>query len=198
MSSTDSRTRPRLDPIPTLGALANLQRWQYLALLGDGQPRSASEVARHFHRDFDGVSKHLRLLRKAGLLTSHRGSDRRTELFHLPACYRPADGVLDLGFSLFRIPEIRTGDLPAAPLPAPEPKPAVQPRPEPVTTAPARPVSPEPRPSRPPVSPIALRTLFQPADPLDDEPADWTPPDDAEEAPLTGFGEMLTRQQPRR
>lgn len=201
MSSTPGRTPPRLEPVPTLGALANLQRWQYLALLGDGQPRSASEVARHFHRDFDGVSKHLRLLRKAGLLTSRRGSDRRTELFHLPAAFRPADGVLDLGFALFRIPDIRTGDLPPeepliAPVPVPEPAappveppaPVSRPQPEP------RPAEP-PRPPRPALSPIAIRTLFQPPDPLDDEPADWDD-EDPDDEPMPGFGEMLTRQMP--
>jgi predicted transcriptional regulator len=46
-------------------------------------------------RGFDGVSKHLRLLREAGVIFSQPAKDRRFELYYIPQSIRRADGVFD-------------------------------------------------------------------------------------------------------
>ena len=72
-------------------------------MLADGRAMSASEAAAVVKRDFDGVSKHLRLMRAAGVLASKRGEDRRLELYFIPETIRRADGVVDLGFCVIRL-----------------------------------------------------------------------------------------------
>jgi predicted transcriptional regulator len=71
-------------------------------MLAGGQALSASQVASALKRDFDGVSKHLRLLRAAGVVASRPGEDQRFELYYIPAAYRPQPGVVDYGFCLLR------------------------------------------------------------------------------------------------
>lgn len=78
-------------------------RWSIFQLLANGNAMSASQVAAVVKRDFDGVSKHLRLMRAAGVLASKRGEDRRLELYHIPPALRRADGVVDLGFCAIRV-----------------------------------------------------------------------------------------------
>ena len=75
-------------------------------MLAEGRGLSASQVAARVKRDFDGVSKHLRLMREAGVLTSMRGEDRRLELYHIPESILRADGVVDLGFCAIRLPKL--------------------------------------------------------------------------------------------
>lgn len=79
-------------------ALGNPLRWQMIKMLADGRALSATDVARVLKRDFDGVSKHLRLLRRAGVVQSRRGTDRRLELFFIPEANRPEPGILVWGF----------------------------------------------------------------------------------------------------
>ena len=93
-----------LDPAKAFAALGNPLRWSIYQMLADGRAMSASEVAAVVKRDFDGVSKHLRLMRSAGVLASKRGEDRRLELYHIPETIRRADGVADLGFCVIRLP----------------------------------------------------------------------------------------------
>lgn len=69
-----------------------------IKMLADGRALSATDVARVLKRDFDGVSKHLRLLRRAGVVQSRRGTDRRLELFFIPEANRPEPGILVWGF----------------------------------------------------------------------------------------------------
>ena len=93
-----------LDPAKAFAALGNPLRWSIYQMLADGRAMSASEVAAVVKRDFDGVSKHLRLMRDASVLASKRGEDRRLELYHIPERIRRADGVVDLGFCVIRLP----------------------------------------------------------------------------------------------
>ncbi len=79
-------------------------RWSIFQMLAGGRAMSASQVAAVVKRDFDGVSKHLRLMRTAGVLASKRGEDRRLELYHIPPALLRADGVVDLGFCAIRAP----------------------------------------------------------------------------------------------
>lgn len=93
-----------LDPKKVLSALGNELRWEMVKLLASGSALHAAAVARHFHRDFDGISKHLRILRSAGVLRSRRSDDRRVEQYFLPNDYRQIPGQIDLGFCLLRVP----------------------------------------------------------------------------------------------
>ena len=59
---------------------------------------SATDAARILKRDFDGVSKHLRVLRAAGVVHSRAGDDQRVVVFEIPEANRPEPGVLVYGF----------------------------------------------------------------------------------------------------
>lgn len=60
-------------------------------------PMCATQVAGLLKRDFDGVSKHLRVLREAGVVRSVAGEDKRLAFFAIPAVNQPEPGVLDYG-----------------------------------------------------------------------------------------------------
>jgi len=94
-----------LDPEKVLAALGNRLRWQMLKILADGTAMHAAEMARQFDRDFDGISKHLRILRAAGVLESRRGKDRRVEEYFVPPVFRKKSGQLEFGFCLMRLSE---------------------------------------------------------------------------------------------
>ena len=95
-------TQP-LNAIAVFEALGSKIRWPILLLLADGKPRTATDVASVLGRDFDGVSKHLRLLRAAGLVDWRVGEDRRLLLFSIPEKYRREPGVLDFGVCTVRL-----------------------------------------------------------------------------------------------
>lgn len=84
-------------------ALGNPLRWEMVKMLSSGRAMSATEVAAALHRDFDGVSKHLRVLREAGVLRSRAGEDKRLALFFIPEASRRLDGVLDYGSCVIRV-----------------------------------------------------------------------------------------------
>lgn len=86
-----------LNPVTVCAMVGGKGRWPMLRLLADGRPRTATEVARALGRDFDGVSKHLRLLRAKGLLEDRAGEDRRYLFFHLPERFRRTPGWLNFG-----------------------------------------------------------------------------------------------------
>ncbi len=122
-----------LEPRKVLSALGNELRWEMLKLLADGSALHAAAVARHFDRDFDGISKHLRILRSAGVLKSKRSKDRRVEQYYVPNEFRQVHGQIDLGFCLFRLREARPDPdektiaekpAPALPKPQSDPEPA--------------------------------------------------------------------------
>jgi DNA-binding transcriptional ArsR family regulator len=59
-------------------ALANATRRGILALLHDsGGPLSSHDIARHFDIPWQGVSRHLRVLTDAGLITCEVGRNER-------------------------------------------------------------------------------------------------------------------------
>ena len=98
-----------LDPVAVFGALASEFRWAVLQWLATGQRRTASEVAAAFRREFDGVSKHLRLLRDAGVIASAVGEDRREAIYFIPAAFRATPGLLDYGVCQVRLPAPPSG-----------------------------------------------------------------------------------------
>ncbi len=86
-----------LNPADFFFALGSDVRWAIFKLLADGKPRRATDVAAVLKRDFDGVSKHLRLMREAGAVSVVVGEDRRYVWFAIPSKYRREAGVVDFG-----------------------------------------------------------------------------------------------------
>ena len=100
--TAESGAGPVLDPITALSALANEWRWEMVWRMASGEELIATDLARELGRDFDGVSKHLRVLRDAGVVDARVGEDRRLTVFFIPAAFRPEPGVLDYGFCRLR------------------------------------------------------------------------------------------------
>ncbi len=84
-------------------ALGNPLRWEMVKLLATGSAMSATAMAEALHRDFDGVSKHLHILRNAGVLSWRAGEDRRQALYFIPEANRRLDGALDYGSCVIRM-----------------------------------------------------------------------------------------------
>lgn len=95
---TSIAAKPRSTAHLFFAALGNPLRWEMVKMLADGRAMSATEVARVLKRDFDGISKHLRVLRSAGVVRSRPGDDQRVVVFEIPEANRPEPGVLVYGF----------------------------------------------------------------------------------------------------
>ena len=78
-------------------ALGNPLRWEMVKMLVKQGPMCATQVATAMKRDFDGVSKHLRVLRQGGVVQSVPGEDRRLAFFRIPPANQPEPGLLDYG-----------------------------------------------------------------------------------------------------
>ena len=96
-----------LNPADFFFALGSEVRWAIFQLLADGKPRRATDVAAVLKRDFDGVSKHLRLMREAGVVAVLVGEDRRYVWFAIPSKYRREPGVVDYGWCTIRLPQAK-------------------------------------------------------------------------------------------
>ena len=83
-------------------ALGNPLRWEMVRMMAGGRMICARDCAKALGREFDGVSKHLRLLRGAGVVWSKPAQNRRFELYYIPETIRRADGVLDYGICVVR------------------------------------------------------------------------------------------------
>ena len=83
-------------------------RWPIIKLLADGTPRTATDVASALGRDFDGISKHLRIMRDAGVVDAGPGEDRRLLFFSIPPEKRRVAGVLDYGVCTIRLGTAKT------------------------------------------------------------------------------------------
>jgi DNA-binding transcriptional ArsR family regulator len=65
-----------LSPLSTIQAMSNPIRFAILGLVRDRE-MAAGDIASHFKTTRPAVSQHLRVLRKAGLLTERRVGARR-------------------------------------------------------------------------------------------------------------------------
>ena len=85
---------------PLLRALGDPLRWRILAELSTGEPLMVLEIAERLGRSADLVSKHLAVLRAAGVVESGRG-----RLYQIAKPYQPAPGerVLDFGHCVLRL-----------------------------------------------------------------------------------------------
>ncbi|MCB1209157.1 MAG: winged helix-turn-helix transcriptional regulator [Verrucomicrobiales bacterium] len=78
-------------------ALGNPLRWVMVKLITQRGPQTATDLATALKRDFDGVSKHLRVLSRGGVVQAMRGDDRRQIYFYIPKANQQEPGVLDYG-----------------------------------------------------------------------------------------------------
>lgn len=106
-SSDCGQPAAQLDPVAVFSALGSKVRWPIIQLLADGTPRTATDVASALHRDFDGVSKHLKLMAEAGVVLSEPGDDRRYVFFSIPPEKRREAGVLDYGICTVRVATVK-------------------------------------------------------------------------------------------
>jgi DNA-binding transcriptional ArsR family regulator len=104
MATTDAAKGSTLDRNEFFFALDDPLRRQILALLAQGRPLSVSEMAASTKRDPDLVSKHLRVLRDAGVVARERdtGRDGRRQVYEVPDQFLETPGVLDFGFCMLR------------------------------------------------------------------------------------------------
>ena len=91
-------TLPDLERL--IKALGHTRRWKMLKELTSGEPRTIAEMAKVAGCSYDNASKHLAMLRRAGLVVQRRG-----RLYELARQYLPATGepVVDFGHCLLRL-----------------------------------------------------------------------------------------------
>ena len=92
---------PPLIPLTAfLPALASPVRWEILKHLSAGEPLPVMEIAQLIGRSTALTSKHLAVLRRAGLVVTGRG-----HLYTIPKGYQPVPGqpVVDYGHCLLRL-----------------------------------------------------------------------------------------------
>jgi predicted transcriptional regulator len=95
---------PTMNPVVVFAALGNRLRWQLMRLMADGRMISATQAASELNRDVDGVIKHFRVLRDAGLVTwTTSQKDARFLMYYIPDRFRPRPGVLDYGVCVVNI-----------------------------------------------------------------------------------------------
>ena len=102
MNSTGNPPNPPLMPFDRLvQALGAPVRCTILGALSDGEPRMVNEIAKIIGHKAGLVSKHLAVLRGAGLVVMNR------RLYQVPAAYIADAGKrhLDYGHCLLRLPD---------------------------------------------------------------------------------------------
>lgn len=105
-SPPDSGPRPApavriwgtLDPVPCFAALGNSIRWELFKLMAHGREFTALSASDWLRKDYDGVNKHLHVLRDSGLVTAREGQDRRETIYFIRKINLVEPGVVDYGF----------------------------------------------------------------------------------------------------
>jgi len=105
MNSTPEPTKTAaVNPLPNLERMAivlgHSRRWKILRELSLGEPRTIAEVAAVAGCGYDNASKHLAVMRRAGMVVLGRG-----HLYQIPRQYLPTPGqrVVDYGHCLLRL-----------------------------------------------------------------------------------------------
>lgn len=81
--------QPASDPVPVFAALGDATRLELIGRLCDGRPRSIAQLTSGSGLTRQGVTKHLRVLERAGLVRSTRvGRESRFRY-----CPEPVDGA---------------------------------------------------------------------------------------------------------
>lgn len=71
--------------------------------LSRGVEKTATQVANEWKRKFFTMNTHCKTLRDAGVIASHPGEDRRSEVYFIPEQIRREPGWLDYGWCRFRV-----------------------------------------------------------------------------------------------
>jgi DNA-binding MarR family transcriptional regulator len=82
-------------------AIGNLTRWQVLREIMDTGPITVTELAERFGTTVDSMSKHVAVLRKAGIVTFGRGHLYRIVETYFP---NPEKRELNFGFLVLGFP----------------------------------------------------------------------------------------------
>jgi DNA-binding transcriptional ArsR family regulator len=99
--STSSRKTDAVPSQKLLTAVSSVTRWKILATILAEGPMGVTDLASALRMDASLLSKHVAVLRKAGILYKGRG-----RLSYLAEQFRPAPGVseIDFGHFVFRFP----------------------------------------------------------------------------------------------
>jgi DNA-binding transcriptional ArsR family regulator len=91
-------------PLPDLerlvSAISHTTRWKMLREFCAGEPRTIAEMAKVAGCSYDNASKHLAMLRKAGVVVQGRGRLNELAKQYLPV---PGQPVVDFGHCLLRL-----------------------------------------------------------------------------------------------
>ena len=90
---------PALSPEVAVEALGDATRWRILGELSAGEPLMVVELAERLGKGSSAISKHLGVLRRAGLV-----AQARNRLHRIPAQFlsSPGSRTVDFGFCLLR------------------------------------------------------------------------------------------------
>lgn len=93
MSNLNSARAPK-NPAPVFAALGDATRLKLLGRLIDGQPRSIAQLADGLDLTRQGVTKHLRVLQRVGIVRA-RSVGRESQFVYVPAPLERARSYLD-------------------------------------------------------------------------------------------------------
>lgn len=107
-ATTPAPAMPVLRPDAVLAALAHPTRLTMLLRLAEAQPLNAAHFARELRGNFDTISKHLRIMRRAGLIVARRPEeDERCKGYSIPAACLATPGTIDYGVCTLRTATIQ-------------------------------------------------------------------------------------------
>jgi DNA-binding transcriptional ArsR family regulator len=93
MSNPEARTM-LADPAPVFAALGDATRLELVSRLNDGQARSIAQLADGLSLTRQGVTKHLRVLEQAGIVSSSRVG-RESHFSYIPEPIERVRSYLD-------------------------------------------------------------------------------------------------------
>jgi len=104
-ASAATPARPTIHPADVHAALGNKLRWEMMAMMSDGKTLTAREASRTLRQDVNTIMKHLRLLRRMGLIEAVSSTqDARYLFYYIPEHWRPHPGVFDCSGCTARFP----------------------------------------------------------------------------------------------
>lgn len=92
--SSPSAARTRKNPASVFAALGDATRLELVGRLVDGQPRSIAQLADGLDLTRQGVTKHLRVLQRAGIVKA-RTVGRESRFMYVPQPVERARSYLD-------------------------------------------------------------------------------------------------------
>ena len=94
MSKAESYPTPVAGPAPVFAALGDATRLRLVTRLSDGRARSITQLTEGLGQTRQGVTKHLRVLEEAGLVSSIRVG-RESQFAFVPEPFAQARSYLD-------------------------------------------------------------------------------------------------------